>query len=381
MSINVRSIQPGTRGVRDFLAVGPRVYRTDPMWVQPLDLDMTMRLDPKQNPFFQHAEAALFVAERDGELVGRVSVQVDQEHLKTHEDNAAFFGFIDTIDDQAVVSALMQAAEGWARAKGMRVLRGPFSLSINEECGLLVEGFDTPPKVLMAHHRDYQGALVEGAGYAKCKDLYAWYYNVGEPPPRVRRAHAEIAAMPNVTVREFDTSQMPREIAQTLDIFNDAWKDNWGFVPLTPAEAAKMAEDMKLLLVPSLALLVEIDGEPAAVSIALPDVNECIGDLGGKLFPAGVPSNLLKMLWRLKVEGTRSARLIILGIRKKFRSQRQYAGLSLYLYAEMNDRGKKLGMTHGELSWTLEDNGPVNTGIKVVGGKVYKRYRIYEKTL
>lgn len=381
MSIQIRRHAPGSRGVREFIQVAHEIYRSDPAWVAPLDLDMKMRLTPKSNPFFEHAECALFVAERHGDLVGRVSAQVDHEHLKHHKDDAGFFGFLDTVDDPAVAKALLESACAWLRERGMKTVRGPLSLSINEEAGTLVEGFDTPPMIMMPHHRPYQGGLIEAAGFTKVRDLYAWKYEAGDLPPRVKRAQEGVAAMPEVRTRQADPKNLASDVRDVVAIFNDAWSDNWGFVPMTQAEVAKMGEDFKLILIPELALLVDIDGEPAAVALALPNLNEATRDLGGKLFPLGVPVGLAKLLWRLKVERVSSARVIILGIKKKFRAQKKYAGLSLYLYAELNDRGRRIGVTHGELSWTLEDNGPVNAGIRAMGGKVYKRYRVYEKPL
>jgi hypothetical protein len=251
------------------------------------------------------------------------------------------------------------------------------STNVNEEIGCLVEGFDTPPYVLMPHHRPYQAKLIEDAGYVKTKDLLAWRYIVGDLNPRVARAQAEIKAMPEVTSRVVSYGDMQREVELIMDVFNDAWSDNWGFVPLTRPEIDKTAKDFKLFLMPEITRIVSIDGEPAAVAVAIPNLNEMIADLGGKLFPLGLP----KLLYRLKVKGPKTGRVIILGIRKKWRHVRKYAGLSLFLYAELNESGKKLGMTGGELGWTLEDNGPVNTGIRTMGAKPYKRYRIYDKAI
>jgi hypothetical protein len=193
----------------------------------------------------------------------------------------------------------------------------------------------------------------------------------------VKKAQDDIRAMPEVRSRPMSKKQMAADVASALDIFNDAWCDNWGFIPATPREAEKMASDFKLFLVPEITALVTIDGEPAAVAIALPNVNEIITDLRGKLFPTG----FAKLLYRLKVQGARSGRLILLGIKKKFRVQRKYAGLSLFLYAELNEGGKRVGITWGELGWTLEDNAAVNAGIRMMGAKKYKTYRVYEKAL
>jgi hypothetical protein len=200
---------------------------------------------------------------------------------------------------------------------------------------------------------------------------------VSDVPTRARKAHDDIMAMPDVKVRTISMKNVERDLRIVMDIFNDAWSDNWGYVPLTENEMRKMVSDMKLILIPDIALIAEVDGEAAAVSIALPNINEMIKDLNGKLFPFG----LAQLLYRLKVKGPKSARLIILGIKKKFRTQRRFGALSAALYVQMNDRGKKLGIQWGELSWTLEDNAKINVGIKLMGGKVYKRYRVYRKEL
>jgi hypothetical protein len=255
--------------------------------------------------------------------------------------------------------------------------RGPFSLNINEELGCLVEGFDTPPYIMMPHHRPYQGSLIEKAGYAKAKDVFAWKYSVGEPNARVKRGHDEIASLPEITYRGVSLKNLRQDVELFSEIFNEVWGDNWGFVPLSREELQKMAADFRLLLMPEITCIVSIDGEPAAVAIALPNLNELVRDFGGKLFPVGLP----KLLWRLKVEGPKSARLIFLGIRKKWRHLRKYAGLSAFMYSEMNDGGRKLGIREGELGWTLEDNGAVNAGIRLMGAEIYKRYRVYEKPL
>jgi hypothetical protein len=270
---------------------------------------------------------------------------------------------------------LLGAASTWLRERGMKKIRGPFSLSINEESGCLIEGFDTPPMVLMPHHLPYQGALIEKAGFEKIKDMYAWRYTVGDIPARAQKAHDELAALPEIKTRHIDMRNLDTEVRTVMQLFNDAWSDNWAFVPYTEKELSKLAADLKLIAIPELTYIAEIDGEPAAFAIALPNVNELIKDMKGKLGPL----ELGKLLWRLKVKGPKTARLALLGISKKFRGNRKYAGLSIYLYAKLNQSGQKLGIEWGELSWTLEDNGPVNVGIKFMGGKIYKKYRIYEK--
>jgi hypothetical protein len=375
MAVEIRETLVGGK-LNDFLNVVDYIYRGDSKYVRPLDMEMKDRLSLK-NPFFEHAEGVIFTAYRNGWCVGRVTAQIDREHLARYDDGVGAFGFLDTIDDEEVAGALLDKASGWLRARGMKRIRGPLSLSLNEEMGCLVDGFDTPPMVMMPHHRPYQGGLIEKAGFSKLKDAFAWSYKVGELPPRVKKAQEDIDAMPEVRSRHVDMKNLDADVRIIMDVYNDAWSDNWAFVKWTERELSKMAADLKLIAIPELSYITEIDGEPAAVALALPNLNELIADMKGKLGPLGLP----KLLWRLKVVGPHTARLAILGIRKKFRNQRKYAALSAYLYAKMNAAGKRLGIGSGELSWTLEDNAAVNTGIKLMGGKIYKTYRIYEKEL
>jgi hypothetical protein len=361
----------------EFVRLPHRIYEGDPLWVPPLEMDVRGRLDPRKNPFFRHAEAELFLARRDGVVVGRISAQVCQEHLRLHQDDAGFFGWFEAIDDPEVVKALLEASDAWLRERKMKVSRGPYSFTINDEAGVLVDGFDTPPMIMMNHNPPYYDEVLTAAGCRKVKDLLAYRYVTGEVPPRARRAHTEALAMPEVKLRTVDLKEFDRDLRILLDVFNDAWSDNWGFVPLTEEELVKVAKDMKMIIDPELALICEIDGRPMAISVALPNLNEVIHDMGGKLFPFGI----VKLLYRLKVSGVKSARLVMLGIRKELRGVKRYGGLSHMLYTEMNDRGLKRGYARGELSWTLEDNHPVNLGIKSVGGKVYKTYRLYERPL
>lgn len=376
MSIEVREHVPGA-DLDDFVQVAYEVYRNDSAWIAPLQMEVRDRLTPKKNPFFEHAECALFTARRDGKLVGRISAQVDHEHLKRYDDATGFFGFFDTVDDQEVASTLLGTAEAWLAERGMTTARGPFSLSINEESGMLVQGFDTPPVLMCPHHRAYQGSLVEGAGFAKAKDMYGWRYVVEPPPARAKKAWHAVEAMPDVSYRSIRPRELKREIGELLDIFNDAWQENWGFVPSTDAEAVKMAKDLALIIDPDISFFVEVDGEPAAMCVCLPNVNEAARDFGGKLNAlTGV-----KLLWRLKVRGVRSARLMLLGIRKKFRGSRRFAPLSTAMYAELARRGIKAGYDWAELGWTLEDNRLINTAIKGMRAEVYKTYRVYEKII
>jgi hypothetical protein len=375
MSLSIQAHEPG-RDLADFLRVAHVVFAGDPAWVAPLDFMVKEQLSPK-NPFFDHAQVTLFTARKGGRLAGRISAQVDQEHLRRHADATGFFGFFDTIDDPEVSRALLDAAAGWLRERGMKRMRGPFSLSINEELGILVDGFEWPPMIMMSHSARHQGRLAEQGGLVPVKDLLAWRYVVADLPPRAVRAWEQVKSYPEVRIRTMSRKRMDEELATVLEIQDDAWSENWGHVSLTPAELKKAANDLKLLIDDEIAILAEIEGEAAGMCIAVPNLNETIRGLDGKLLPLG----WARALWRLKVRGPRTARLFLLGIKKKFRNVKRYGGLALAMIAETSMRGRKNGIEWGELSWTLEDNAPVNLAIRSMKGEHYKTYRIYEKAL
>jgi hypothetical protein len=377
MPVEIRRHLPGEE-LRHFVKAGKRVFADDPSWVPPLNMEIKDRLTPGKNPFFEHGEAMLFTAWKDGEVVGRCSASIDHRHLERWNDETGFFGLFDTIDDPAVAKALLEAAEDWLRERGMKHARGPICLSINEEVGTLVEGHEHPPVLMMAHSREYQADLIAEAGYEKAKDLFAWRYDVnGAMHPRADRAWKAVMDMPEVSFRSVRKKDMESELRIIMEIFNDAWENNWGFVRATDAEVKKAAADMKLIIDEDMAFFAEIDGKPVAMCICLPNMNEAIKDLDGKLFPLGLP----KLLWRLKVKNPKWGRLMMLGIAKELRGVKRYGGLSLALYVEISRRGRAKGYEYGELSWTLEDNHPMNLGIKAMGAKVYKKYRLFEKSI
>jgi hypothetical protein len=376
MAIDIREHQPG-KDLAPFLDAARVVFAGDPNWVPPLNMDIHDRLTPGKSPFFKRGELALFTAWKDGRLAGRISAQLDHEHLKLHQDRTGFFGFFDTIDDDAVGQALVARAEEWLGRRGMTRMRGPLSLTMNEEVGVLIEGFDTPPQIMMTHSRAWQDRVTLSTGLEKAKDLYAWRFDVGNIPTRARKAWEEIKAMPEINLRSVRLRQMDSELGHILRIFNDAWQSNWGYVPATPDEAKKMGDDLRLILDPELAFIAELNGRPVGLCICLPNLNEVIRDFDGKLNPVTIS----KLLWRLKVKRPKSARLMMLGISSELRNIRKYAGLSHALYVEIAMRGEKLGYEWGELSWTLEDNRPINLGIKSMGATVYKKYRVYEKAI
>ena len=375
MSIEIKQHQPG-RDLKDFMQVPFDVYANDPVWVSPLNMQIRDRLTPEKNPFFEHAEVALFTAWKDGKAVGRISAQIDHEHLRVHKDGAGFFGFFDTINDQEVATALVESAEKWLADRGMSLMRGPCSLSINDEAGLMIEGFDQPPVIMSPHHRDYQGALAEGSGLLKVKDCYSWWYDVAEPTPEAQKAWEAIKALPEVRFRTVNRRKLETEVYDILDVYNDAFRDNWGFVPATDAEAKKMAADLGPIA-NDLSFFAEIDGRPVGICICLPNLSEVIRDFDGKLSPV----NMVKLVWRLKVREPKSGRLILLGIRTELRHEKRYAPLAMAICAELTRRGREMGYEWADLGWTHEDNHPVNIIIQRAGAKIYKRYRLYEKAI
>ena len=256
---------------------------------------------------------------------------------------------------------------------------GPMSLYVNEEVGVLVEGFDHPPVLMMGHSREWQGRIAEACGLVKEKDLLCWHYTTDlEFPDRVVKAYEFVKTLPEVRLRSIDPKNMQAELEAVMDIYNDAWEGKWAVVPALPDEVAKVAQDLKLILDPDLAFMAEVNGKPAGMCIMVPNVNEALSDLDGRLFPFG----LVKLLWRVKVRHPRSCRLMMLGIKSELRQNlKRYGGLSAAMYMEVAKRGKSKGYEWAELSWTREDDAPINLGIRSMGAKVYKKYRVYQKSL
>jgi hypothetical protein len=378
MAIEIREHAPG-RDVGDFIRTAFEVFAGDPAFVPPLDFDIRGRLSPEKSPLFHHADVALFTARKDGRLVGRVSATVDRAWLETHRDETGHFGFLDTIDDVEVASALLGRAETWLKGKGMRRVNGPMSLSATEEIGMLVDGFQHPPSLSMGHSRSYQGRLVEAAGYTKEKDIYAWRYDAGiDINPRTQRAWESIMVLPEVKLRPVNVKKLRQELGVIMDIYNETWAGKWGWVPVTAAELDKMAEDLSLVLDPEIAFIAEVEGKPAGMCIMVPNLNEVIADMNGALFPF----NWAKLLWRTKVARPKSTRLILLGVREAVRKNvKRYGGLSAAMYVEVARRGIARGYSWSELSWTRADDAPINLGIKSMGARIYKTYRVYEKML
>ena len=369
----------GKAALDRFIRVPWQIYADDPNWVPPLMMERREHLSTTANPYFSHAEAQLWVALRDGRPVGRISAQIDRAALAQHGDSTGHFGFLEADDDPAVFGALLDTAETWLRERGMTRVRGPFSLSINDESGVLIKGFDTPPSVMMGHARPYYAARIEEQGYAKAKDLIAYEFHL-ENDPKSRAAQVllhRIKVDPRVKVRPLSRGRFREELAAVLDIFNDAWSDNWGFVPLSEAEIAKAAKDLKPLIHEDYVAIAEVEGRPVAFAVALPNLNEAIRDLNGSLLPFG----WAKLLYRLKFGRIRSARLPLMGVRKEYHGTGLGAALAYAVLIRVYDAFKARGYIRGELSWILEDNLPTRRLIEIAGSVPYKTYRIYEKAL
>jgi hypothetical protein len=363
-----------------FIDLPWKIYEGDKAWVPPLKMAVRDLLDVAKNPFFKHASMHPVLAYRDGELAGRIVGVIDDNHNRFHSEKVVFFGFLEMVDDAKVCKTLLDEVARWGKSKGMTLLRGPMNPSTNHECGLLVEGFDNPPAVMMTYNPPYYGKLLEKQGLAKSKDLLAYEID-GRKAKFAERllAHAErLRARGQVTFRKIDVRKFDEELAVVQDIYNNAWEKNWGFVPMEPEEFRHMAKDMKMILDPELVLIAEVGGKPAGFALTLPDVNQAIAKVrDGKLFPTGI----FKLLWNLKGPGKRKTinrcRIVTLGIKKEFEAK----GIGPLLYTEYFKRGPALGYPVGEASWILEDNIPMNKALVAMGSERTKVYRIYDKAL
>lgn len=360
-----------------FIRLPERLMADDPQYIPPLRSERVAALTPKGNPFFGHAEAAFWLARRDGRDVGRISAQIDRLAKSDPASPIGNFGMLAAVDDPSVISALFAAAESWLAGRGIRRVQGPFNLSINEESGLLVAGFDTPPMLMMPHDRPYLGGRVAALGYEKIRDLSAYIVDTQAALPRGAAAMVARGLPANVTLRHMRMANLKRDIAALVSIYNDAWATHWGFVPITEAEVDHMAKAMKPLLHERLIWFADVDGAPAAFGLCLPDLNAAIRDLRGKLMPFG----WAKLLWRLKVSGVRTGRVPLMGVRKQYGAGMMGRLLALHVVETLRREAVARGITHVEMSWILEDNLPMRHLAEAIGGREYKTYRVYEKTL
>ena len=356
-----------------FVRLPWRIYRGDPVWVPRLMADVRTMLDTDEHPFHLHSDVRLLLALRDGRPVGRIAAIHNTRHVEHHDEPAGFFGFFETERDPAVAGALLDAAADWLRGRGLETIRGPASFSTNEEAGLLVEGFGRPPAIMMPYNPPWYGDLLEGAGFRKARDLVAYWLDDNEPPEFLLRAEKLVRRRyPDLTIRALRMDDWEREVERIRGLYNDAWQDNWGFVPMTDAEFHHLAADLKPVVEPELALIVEdADGEPVGFALSLPELNQAIRHANGRLFPFG----LLKILWHARSIDV--ARVITLGLVEEYRGK----GIDALLYLETFRRGAAMGITAGEFGWVLEDNEPMRRPLERLGAEVHKRYRLYDRDL
>jgi len=374
-SLEIREVS-GQKALSSFIRLPWSIYKDDPNWVPPLLAERKDALSRK-HPFFRHAIWRAWVAYRNGQAVGRISAQIDNLHLKQHDTKTGFFGLIEAPDDDEVFSALFKTAEGWLRSQGMREIIGPFNLNINQDLGVLIEGFDSPPYVMTGHAPPYYGAAIERCGYRPAQDLLAYGLDGGTLAiPRVMRALIERSG-DRVKVKSLGSRSKGDELNSMREIFNDAWENNWNFTPFTPEEFNLIGKEILLAAPKNFIQIAEVDGEDAAFIVLLPNINEVIADLDGRLLPFG----WAKLFWRLKVEFPKSARVALMGVRQKYQNTRFGPALAYMIINAVMEAGKAKGLERVEMSWILDHNHGVRNIIESVGGQITKRYRMYEKEL
>lgn len=375
VSIEVREVA-SSADREDFLRLPWTIYRDDPLWVPPLLIERRDFINPRKHPFYLHGQAALFLARREGQVVGRIMASDDPLFNQANRTNIGSFGLFECVNDRQVAQALFERAQAWLAARGRTGMRGPIDYSMNYQCGLLIEGFTTPPRVMMNHNPRYYIQLFESWGLTKAKDLYGWWYTDStNVEARFARLADRFAARGSFTIRPIRMADYAQEIERVKRVLNGAFRDNWGFVPLTDAEINHMGREFRWLLVPEMALLAEVHGEPVGLSLTLPDLNEGLRKINGRLTTFGLPIGLAR-LWYHYRRAT-AARLIAIGVLPEHRRK----GIIEQLILRTNHYGfharKFLG---AELGWTLEDNAAINKPIERVGGVRYKTYRIYERS-
>lgn len=350
------------------------IYRSDRNWVPPLILERRNLIDAKKNPFFEHATVKLYTAYDDsGQDLGRIAAIVNGNHLRTHNDNVGFFGLFECVDDSAVAKVLFDSAADFLRARGMRTMRGPENLSVNDDLGLLIEGFDTPPMIMMPHNPPYYADLIEGYGFKKVMDLFAYYAETPDKliPSEIERGAKICARRLKCAVRSLHMNEFEEELKRIHTVYSSAWEENWGAVAMTDREFEHLAKELKDAVDPDLCLLAEVDGEMAGFSLALPDYNQVLIRLNGRLLPFGI---FKFIYYRRKID---ALRLLAMGVIKKFRNR----GIDSMFYFETARRALAKGITRGEFSWILENNEVMNRTMKRMGFRIYKKYRLYDFSL
>jgi GNAT superfamily N-acetyltransferase len=372
MSVKIKKVE-SKQDLMTFIKLQWKFYDNYPNWVPPLIIDRVKLLSRDKNPFYLHSEVELFLAEKGEELVGRIAAIKNDVHNQIHKDKVGFFGFFESIDDQQVADALFKAAGDWLKSKGLTAMRGPANPSSNDEYGLLIEGFNLTPVILMTYNPEYYIALCENYGLKKAKDLYAYKieYNKVSGVEKIKRVQELVRKRYNLKISQLNMKKFDEGLKKVKYVYNKAWAPNWGFVPMTDDEINAMAKDLKMLVVPELVLFGEINGQVVGFSLTMPDYNQIFKKLNGRLFPFG----FVKLLTQRKTISR--VRILTLGIIPEF----QKRGLDAVFYYEILQRAHKMGIDYGEAGWVLEDNEMMNRGALMMEGELYKKYRIYEITL
>lgn len=373
MGVDVRAISAESRKQRkEFIDLAWPIYADYPNWVPPLKVDLHTLLNPKKHPYHEHADVQLFIAYRNGKAVGRIAAHVNHEHTKRWNERMGFFGFYEAVRDQEVTDRLFSAAEDWLRSRKCERIRGPFSWTPNEEIGLAIDRFDIDPSLMMPYNPPYYAGQIESAGFAKAKDLLAyWVDDPGRIPERLTRG-VKIASKRNeIEIRPFNMKRFWDEVELLKELYNTAWEDNWSAVPMSDKEIEHLAKDLKMAVDPEIVYFAYVGGELAGFSLSLPDVNRATKRANGRLLPFGI----FKIMREMKK--ITHIRVLLLGILPRFRN----TGVDIALYHETFDRGMRRGYTSAEMSWILEDNYNIRNPIEKFGGHVYRSYRVYDKEL
>lgn len=377
-SLEIRPVETGD-DLKTFIRMANDIYAGDPNYAAPLEYELSARLNADKNPSIKGLPLKRWIAWKNGAPAGRIQALVNKAHLERHQDGAGHFGFFECVDDQAVARALLKTAGDWLKSEGVRKILGPFNNCINEETGLLVSGFDTPPYVMMPHGRPYYAKLLEAEGFSKAVDMHALEY-VPRPalmPEKRQRFIDRALSNPKVSFRNIDMSDFKAEIRRVIHIFNDAWSDNWGFIPFTEDQIDHMAAELRPIISPYNVVFCYYDGEPAAFALVLPDINCITRDFGGKL----LPFNWAKLIWRLKMQPVPRARMPLMGVVRKLHRKPVGTALAYKMIMMAQEANVSRGVVHSELSWILETNESMLSMLLDLGAKIYKTYRIYEKPL